>query len=116
MDVVRRIMQRWSYCGLAAVDNSQINLVNEKDPQYREWKNEEGYRVSEVQKRKIVDMNSNVIKKPTRSKKDAHDQMRSDTKKAKDAEKKANKETKKEKSKDNGKQSATMKRNDDRLR
>lgn len=48
------------------VENKPINEVNKKAPEYREWKNEDGSRVSEVQHRQLPDMNKDVIQKPTK--------------------------------------------------
>ncbi len=48
------------------VENKPINEVNKKAPEYREWKNEDGSRVSEVQHRQLPDMTKDVIQKPTK--------------------------------------------------
>ena len=48
------------------VKNKPINEVNKKAPEYREWKNEDGSRVSEVQHRQLPDMTKDVIQKPTK--------------------------------------------------
>ena len=48
------------------VKNKPINDVNKKAPEYREWKNEDGSRVSEVQHRQLPDMTKDVIQKPTK--------------------------------------------------
>ena len=48
------------------VENKPIREVNKKAPQYREWKNEDGSRVSEVQHRQLPDMTKDVIQKPTK--------------------------------------------------
>ena len=48
------------------VKNKPIHEVNKKAPEYREWKNEDGSRVSEVQHRQLPDMTKDVIQKPTK--------------------------------------------------
>ncbi len=48
------------------VENKPIHEINKKAPQYREWKNEDGSRVSEVQHRQLPDMTKDVIQKPTK--------------------------------------------------
>ena len=62
--------------------NKQINKINKKKPKYRKWKNEDGWRVSEVQYWEILDMNKDIIKKPTKShadkKKTTKKQMKKD--------------------------------------
>ena len=49
------------------VKNEPTDPVNTQAPEYREWKNEDGSRVSPVQHRKILDMTKPIIKQPTRS-------------------------------------------------
>ena len=49
------------------VKNEPTHPVNKQAPEYRQWKNEDGSRVSEVQHRKILDMNKPIIRQPTRS-------------------------------------------------
>lgn len=47
--------------------NQQINPVNTYVPQYRSWQDKDGYRVSKVQYKQILNMNEDVIRKPTMS-------------------------------------------------
>lgn len=49
------------------VKNEPTHPVNKQAPEYRQWKNEDGSRVSEVQHRKILDMNKGIIRQPTKS-------------------------------------------------
>ena len=49
------------------VTNQQINKINKNAPKYRQWKNEDGSRVSEVQYRTLPDLTKEVIQKPTKS-------------------------------------------------
>ena len=58
---------RNSYHEIRPPKNKQTHPVDIKNPSYREWKNEDGHRVSAVQHRQILDMNKNIIKKPTTS-------------------------------------------------
>ena len=46
------------------VKNEPINPVNRQDPQYRQWKDEEGSRVSPVQHIQILDITRSIIDKP----------------------------------------------------
>ena len=46
--------------------NQPVNPVKKK-PEYREWKNEDGSRVSKVQHSQILDMNKPIISRPTLS-------------------------------------------------
>lgn len=55
------------YHKVVSPENQPINPINTDKAVYREWKNEDGSRVSEVQYRQILDMNKDVIKKPTKS-------------------------------------------------
>ena len=48
-------------------NNLPTSPVNSTDPEYRQWENKDGYRVSEVQYRQILDMNQAIIVQPTRS-------------------------------------------------
>ena len=47
--------------------NEQTHPINTQKPQYREWKNKDGERVSPVQYRQILDMDKDIIQKPTKS-------------------------------------------------
>lgn len=49
------------------VTNKPINKVNTSAPKYREWKNEDGSRVSEVQYRTLPDLTKDIIRKPSKS-------------------------------------------------
>lgn len=50
------------------VKNQPINPVDKnKKPEYRQWEDKDGSRVSEVQHRKLPDMTKDVIQKPTKS-------------------------------------------------
>ena len=49
------------------VKNEPTHPVNRQAPEYQQWKNEDGSRVSEVQHRKILDMNKGIIRQPTKS-------------------------------------------------
>lgn len=51
----------------APVKNEPTHPVDAQKPQYREWKNEDGSRVSAVQHRQILDMNKEIIQKPAKT-------------------------------------------------
>lgn len=49
----------------SAKKNEPINIIRKnKTPEYRQWANEDGSRVSEVQHRELPDMTKDVIRKP----------------------------------------------------
>ena len=85
------------------VKNEPINPVNTQDPQYPEWKNEDGHRVSPVQHRPILDMRKPIIKQPVTSrsamqcadKSDIKNKMNNDCVKAKGVSQQQNKTEKK---------------------
>lgn len=85
------------------VKNEPINSVNTQDPQYPEWKNEDGHRVSPVQHRPILDMRKPIIKQPVTSrsamqcadKSDIKNKMNNDCVKAKGVSQQQNKTEKK---------------------
>ena len=75
------------------VDNEITHEINTNKPEYPEWKDEDGHRVSDVQHRTIPDLTKPIIKQPTQSKTDHQQEntsvktattikMKSDTKKA----------------------------------
>ena len=49
------------------VKNEPTHPVNKQKPEYRQWKNEDGSRVSEVQYRQILDMREPIITQPLQS-------------------------------------------------
>jgi hypothetical protein len=68
---LKRNITQW-YTNLTTpeiIENEPIRPINNKAPEYREWKDEDGSRVSPVQKRKIPDMNKAIIERPLQSKK-----------------------------------------------